>query len=118
MSSPAGWSTSSLSNDREASHADVASPHRAPSSPRLTAPLSRAWRGDYAAPLYCRVLGLALAALLLLTAACGGNDDSKGIAISTQAPSRATTPETRTPIGVPPVPPTATTTAPPATVGG
>ena len=59
----------------------------------------------------------AYACLLVLVAACGGSDDdNKGIAIATQAPSRAATPETRTPIGVPPVAPTAAAPAP--VVGG
>src|SRR4051812_2098735 len=77
MSSPAGWSTSSLSK----------------------AALS------------------AFACLFVLVAACGGSgDDNNGIGISTQVPSRAATPETRTPIGVPPVSPTAAAPAP--VVGG
>src|SRR5438045_877394 len=57
------------------------------------------------------------ACVLMLVAACGGSDDdNKGIGISTQAPSKAATPETRTPIGVPPVSPTAAAPAP--VVGG
>src|SRR3954468_18898112 len=76
MSSPAGWSTSSLTKAAFA----------------------------------------VLTCILVLASACGGGDDDKGIAITTQAPSRAATPETRTPIGVPPVAPTAAPTA--AAVGG
>jgi hypothetical protein len=59
----------------------------------------------------------AFACLLVLVAACGGSDDdNKGIAISTQAPSTPATPDTRTPIAVPPVSPTAAAPAP--VVGG
>src|SRR5438477_63946 len=115
MSSPAGWSTSSLSSSE---------PERAFSSPRpsrasgqaLAAPLSRAWRGAYDGSLYRRAFGLLLPAFMLVVAACGGGDDTKGIAITTQVPSRSGTPETRTPIGLPPVAPT--TTAPAPVVGG
>ena len=44
-------------------------------------------------------------------------DEDKGISIVTQAPARAATPETRTPIGVPPVQPTTGPTIAPVTGG-
>jgi hypothetical protein len=113
MSSPAGWSTSSLSKAPEPERASHTAALK--SSPRLTAPLSRIWRGDYAAPLYRRAIGLLLSTFVVFAAACGGGDDDNGIAISTQAPARALTPETRTPIGVPPVQPTTPAVQP---VGG
>src|SRR5437868_15055674 len=103
MSSPAGWSTSSLS---KVPSREPASDFGAPkSSPRLTAPLSRIWREADDVTLYTRLLCFLLPALVVLATACGGGDNNKGIGITTQAPSRAATPETRTPIGVPPVEP-------------
>src|SRR3954471_2473613 len=107
MSSPAGWSTSSSSSASQ----------RASASPRLSAPLSRTWRGARFNPGHTRVWALLLSGLTVLAVACGGGSDDQGITIATQAPARGATPETRTPIGVPPVAPTATAPTP-APVGG
>jgi hypothetical protein len=112
MSSPAGWSTSSLSSVPEPER--TSHPDALKSSPRLPAPLSRIWRGDYAGPFYRKGFGLLLSALMMVAVACGGDDKAP---VATQVPATAATPEARTPIGVPPVQPTVGQTTAPVTGG-